>query len=80
MPDGASTDSRPVQLFPITMPGPSVPALGEWHSRGLCVGEGPEAFFRAGVDPDGFGNESLNAGIAASIALYEIAGVRARRR
>ena len=25
------------------------------------------------------GNESLNAGIAASIALYEIAGVRARR-
>jgi len=26
------------------------------------------------------GNESLNAGIAASIALYEIAGVRARRR
>jgi tRNA G18 (ribose-2'-O)-methylase SpoU len=24
-------------------------------------------------------NESLNAGIAASIALYEIAGVRARR-
>jgi len=26
------------------------------------------------------GNESLNAGIAASIALYEIAGVRARQR
>jgi 23S rRNA (guanosine2251-2'-O)-methyltransferase len=26
------------------------------------------------------GNESLNAGIAASVALYEIAGVRARQR
>src|ERR1700733_4281832 len=29
--------------------------------------------------PMASGNESLNAGIAASIALYEIAGVRARR-
>ena len=79
MPECAS-NSTPVQLLPITMPGPSDPAPAEWHSRGLCVGEGPEAFFRAGVDPDGFGNESLNAGIAASIALYEITRVRARRR
>jgi 23S rRNA (guanosine2251-2'-O)-methyltransferase len=30
--------------------------------------------------PMAAGNESLNAGIAASIALYEIAGVRARQR
>jgi 23S rRNA (guanosine2251-2'-O)-methyltransferase len=30
--------------------------------------------------PMASGNESLNAGIAASIALYEIAGVRARKR
>jgi 23S rRNA (guanosine2251-2'-O)-methyltransferase len=30
--------------------------------------------------PMASGNESLNAGIAASVALYEIAGVRARRR
>jgi 23S rRNA (guanosine2251-2'-O)-methyltransferase len=30
--------------------------------------------------PMASGNESLNAGIAASIALYEIAGVRARQR
>ena len=29
--------------------------------------------------PMASGNESLNAGIAASIALYEIAGVRARQ-
>ena len=29
--------------------------------------------------PMASGNESLNAGIAASIALYEIAGVRARK-
>jgi 23S rRNA (guanosine2251-2'-O)-methyltransferase len=30
--------------------------------------------------PMASGNESLNAGIAASVALYEIAGVRARQR
>ena len=30
--------------------------------------------------PMASGNESLNAGIAASIALYEIAGIRARQR
>jgi hypothetical protein len=51
MPKRASNSSAPVQLRPITMPGPSVPPLGEWHSRGLCVGEDPEAFFPSHGDP-----------------------------
>ena len=50
MPKGASTRTT-AQLLPITMPGPSVPALGEWHRRGLCVGEDPEAFFPSHGDP-----------------------------
>ena len=33
------------------MPGPAASALGEWHSRGLCVGEDPEAFFPSHGDP-----------------------------
>jgi WhiB family redox-sensing transcriptional regulator len=45
MPEGTSTDSRLVRLFPITMPGPPAPALGEWHGRSLCVGEDPDVFF-----------------------------------
>jgi WhiB family redox-sensing transcriptional regulator len=51
MPKRASTDSTPAQLLPITMPGPSVPALGKWHRRGLCAGEDPEAFFPSHGDP-----------------------------
>ena len=45
MPEGADTSSTPAQLLPISVPGPWVPTLGEWHSRGLCVSEDPEAFF-----------------------------------
>ena len=45
MPEGTSTDSRPLRLLSITIPGPTAPALGEWHTRGLCIGEDPEAFF-----------------------------------
>jgi WhiB family redox-sensing transcriptional regulator len=44
MPEGTSTD-RSVRLLPITMPGPAASALGEWHGRGLCVGEDPDVFF-----------------------------------
>ncbi len=51
MPERAGTSSTPAQLLPITMHGPSVPALGEWHSRGLCVSEDPEAFFPSHGDP-----------------------------
>ena len=51
MPVGTSTDSRPVHLLPITMPGPVGSALGEWHSRGRCTGEDPEAFFPSHGDP-----------------------------
>ena len=45
MPEGTSTDSRPVLLLPITMTGPIAPAVGDWHGRGLCVGEDPDVFF-----------------------------------
>ena len=51
MPEGTSTDSRPVHLLPIAMPGPAAPALGAWHSRGLCIGEDPEVFFPSRSDP-----------------------------
>jgi WhiB family redox-sensing transcriptional regulator len=51
MSEGTSTDSTPVRLLPITMPGPASPALGKWHSRGLCVGEDPEVFFPSHGDP-----------------------------
>jgi WhiB family redox-sensing transcriptional regulator len=51
MTEGTSTDSRPVHLLLITMPDPAAPALGEWHSRGLCVGEDPEVFFPSHGDP-----------------------------
>jgi WhiB family redox-sensing transcriptional regulator len=45
MPEGTSTDSRPVRLLPITMPGPVAPALGEWRNSSLCVGEDPDVCF-----------------------------------
>ena len=50
MPEGTSTD-RPVRLLPITMAGPAAPALGEWHGRGLCVGEDPDVFFPSRGEP-----------------------------
>src|ERR1700735_1967378 len=57
--------------------GPMVPVVG-------AGGRGPPRVVAGACDllvriPMASGNESLNAGIAASIALYEIAGVRARR-
>ena len=51
MTEGTSTGSRPVPLLLITMPAPAAPALGEWHSRGLCVGEDPEVFFPSHANP-----------------------------
>ena len=45
------TDSRPVCLLPITMPGHSATRIGGWHSRGSCVGEDPEVFFPSHRDP-----------------------------
>jgi WhiB family transcriptional regulator, redox-sensing transcriptional regulator len=43
--------SAPVQLLAIAMPAPAGPALGEWHSWGLCVGEDPDVFFPSHGDP-----------------------------
>ncbi len=51
MTEGTSTDSRAAHLLPITLPVPAAPALGAWHSRGLCVGEDPEVFFPSHGDP-----------------------------
>jgi WhiB family transcriptional regulator, redox-sensing transcriptional regulator len=52
MPAGTSTaDGRPVRLLPVTMPGPVVPPLGDWHARGLCTGEDPDAFFPSNGAP-----------------------------
>lgn len=51
MPERRSTDSRTVQLPPIMMPSLSVAALGDWRSRGQCVGEDPEVFFPSYGDP-----------------------------
>jgi len=45
MPEGTSTDSRTIRLLPVTTPGPTAPPLGDWHGRGLCVGEDPDVFF-----------------------------------
>ena len=33
------------------MPAPAASALGEWHGRGLCVGEDPDVFFPSHGDP-----------------------------
>ena len=45
MPDMKYDASASAQLLPIAMPAPAVPSLGEWHGRGLCVGEDPDVFF-----------------------------------
>jgi hypothetical protein len=35
----------------VTMPSPASPALGNWHTQGLCVGEDPKLFFPSHCDP-----------------------------
>jgi hypothetical protein len=45
MPEGIHTNRSPVNLLPTT------PALSDWHSRGLCVGEDPDLFFPSHGDP-----------------------------
>jgi WhiB family transcriptional regulator, redox-sensing transcriptional regulator len=50
MPEDTSTGMA-VRLLPITMPAPVASALGEWHGRGLCVGEDPGVFFPSHGDP-----------------------------
>jgi WhiB family transcriptional regulator, redox-sensing transcriptional regulator len=51
MPEGTSTDSKPVRLLPITMPLRVIPAVGDWHGRGLCTGRDPDIFFPSHGDP-----------------------------
>jgi WhiB family redox-sensing transcriptional regulator len=50
MSEGTRT-GRSVRLLPMTMPVPAASALGEWHGRGLCVGEDPDIFFPSHGDP-----------------------------
>ena len=45
MPEGTSTDSRPIRLLPSTTSGLPTPALGKWHGRSLCAGADPDVFF-----------------------------------
>ena len=51
MPEMKFNDSASVHLLPIVMPAPAVPPLGEWHGRGLCIGDDPDVFFPSHGDP-----------------------------
>ena len=51
MPEHASATHPPVRLLPVTMPGPAIPAVGDWQGRGLCIGEDPDLFFPSHGDP-----------------------------
>ncbi len=51
MSDLEFNDSASVRLLPIVMPATATPALGEWHGRGLCVGDDPDVFFPPHGDP-----------------------------
>jgi WhiB family transcriptional regulator, redox-sensing transcriptional regulator len=46
MPEGTSKSGRSVRPFPVSV----TPSLGDWHRRGLCVGEDPGIFFPASGD------------------------------
>jgi WhiB family redox-sensing transcriptional regulator len=49
MSEDTGTGSKTARLLPVMMP--FVTAPGEWHGRGLCVGEDPDAFFPSHGDP-----------------------------
>jgi len=51
MPNMKFDFSAPAQLLPIAMPALAVPPPGEWHGRGLCIGEDPDVFFPSHGDP-----------------------------
>ena len=51
MPDMKYNDSASAQLLPIVTPAPAVPSLGEWHGRGLRVGDDPDVFSLSHGDP-----------------------------
>jgi 23S rRNA (guanosine2251-2'-O)-methyltransferase len=71
---GGTTDMRDMSIAD----GPMVLVVGS-EGRGLSRVVANACDMLVSI-PMVSGNESLNAGIAASIALYEIAGVRARQR
>ena len=53
MSDMKFNGSASVQLLPIVMAAPAIPipSVGEWHGRGLCVGDDPDVFFPSHGDP-----------------------------
>jgi len=51
MPKDTSTGSGASRLLTLAIPAAVAPALGEWHGRGLCVGEDPDVFFPSHGDP-----------------------------
>jgi WhiB family redox-sensing transcriptional regulator len=46
-----TSSSRATRLLPVVRPAAVALALGEWHGRGLCVGEDPDVFFPSDGDP-----------------------------
>jgi len=49
--ESTSAEQSPARLLPIAMPGPAIPALGDWHARGLCSGADPDLFFPSHGNP-----------------------------
>ena len=43
--------SSATRVPPVVTLASVAPALGEWHGRGLCVGEDPDVFFPSHRDP-----------------------------
>jgi WhiB family redox-sensing transcriptional regulator len=61
MPDTKFDDSAPVRLPPIAIPDTAAFSPGEWHSRGLCIGEDPEVFFPSRGNPGSEAREICTA-------------------
>jgi WhiB family transcriptional regulator, redox-sensing transcriptional regulator len=51
MPEDTSIGSTAARPLPVVMLVAAAPALGDWHGRGLCVGEDLDVFFPSHGDP-----------------------------
>ena len=49
--ESTPAEQSPARLLAIAMPGPAIPALGDWHARGLCSGADSDLFFPSHGDP-----------------------------
>jgi WhiB family transcriptional regulator, redox-sensing transcriptional regulator len=50
MPEATSTKRTLARLLPVIPSPTAIPPIGNWHRRGACAGEEPEAFFPANGD------------------------------